>query len=192
MVNGPGGLKTRAAALGTTAAAMWVVHAVESIVPGEFTLAHGIVPRTWDGLKAIPVAPFLHADVGHLAANTIPFLILGALVLMTGVGEFVYVLVVSALVGGAGIWMFGAGGTHHIGASGVIFGLFGYLVARSFYDHRWSSLLIAAAVALFYGAAMLSSLVPEQGISWTAHFFGLCGGLLAARSTARRRVAWSH
>ncbi|HYI12591.1 MAG TPA: rhomboid family intramembrane serine protease [Thermoanaerobaculia bacterium] len=187
MANASGTLGTRAAALGTTTVAMWVVHAIEMLVPGEFALAHGIIPRTWEGIRAIPIAPFLHADLGHLAANTIPFLILGALVLIGSVGEFLFVVAVSALVGGAGIWMFGAGNAHHIGASGVIFGLFGYLVARSLYDHRWSSLLIAIGVALGYGTAMLYSLVPDAGISWTAHFFGLCGGVMAARMRFRRR-----
>lgn len=183
-----GSLKTRAAALGTTVGAMWLLRGLEIIIPGEFAVAHGIVPRTAYGLRAIPVAPFIHADLAHLMANTIPFLILGALVLVRGVREFLFVLVTAALVAGFGTWMFGAGDAHHIGASGVVFGLFGFLVARSFYDHHWSSLLIAAGVAIGYGMAMLSSLVPAEGISWTAHFFGLCGGIVAARMRARRRA----
>src|SRR5436189_126044 len=70
---------------------MWVIHAIDAIKPtGTSVLSTGIVPRTWDGLKGIPVAPFIHENWDHLIANTLPLLILGALVVMRGVSEFVF------------------------------------------------------------------------------------------------------
>jgi membrane associated rhomboid family serine protease len=91
------------------------------------------------------------------------------------------VLLASALVAGLGTWLLGTPNSMHIGASGVVFGFFGYLLFRAAYDRRLSSLLIAVVVALLYGASFLTSLMPATGISWTGHLFGFLGGIAAAR-----------
>ena len=172
--------------LGTTASA-WIVYAADLVVPG--TIGHGIVPRTTYGITGIVMAPFLHANVQHLLANTIPFVILGAVILLRGAQAFLTVAVVSALVAGAGTWLFGTPGTMHIGASGVVFGFFGYLLSRAFYDRRISSFLIALVVAVLYGGSLLMSIVPAEGISWSGHLFGFVGGVAAARMRYSRRTA---
>ena len=164
--------------VGTTLS-MWLVWTVDFVVPGH--IGHGIVPRTMYGLTGIVMAPFLHASLQHLLANTIPFVLLGSIILLRGARPFVFVLVTSALVSGFGTWLVGMPNTQHIGASGVVFGLFGYLLARAVYDRRVSSALIAIVIAVVYGAAFLTSLMPAQGISWTGHFFGFLGGVIAAR-----------
>ena len=164
----------------TTTAAAWVVYAGDAVVPGPM-LGHGIVPRTTYGPTGIVMAPFLHGSLQHLLANTIPFVILGALILLRGVRAFLTVAIVSALIAGFGTWLFGSPGTMHIGASGVVFGFFGYLLFRAIYDRRLSSLVIAVVVAALYGASLLMSLVPAEGISWSGHLFGFLGGIYAAR-----------
>lgn len=168
---------------GTTLSA-WLIWAADLVWPG--TIGHGIVPRTAYGLSGIVMAPFLHANLQHLLANTVPFLILGAVILLRGVRAFLFVAVVSALVSGLGTWLFGTPNTQHIGASGIVFGFLGYLLIRAAYDHRISSALIAVAVAVVYGATFLTSLMPEHGISWTGHVFGFIGGLTSARMRYRR------
>lgn len=179
------GLKTRAATLGSMIAVMWIIRAVDLVVPGSGSvIGHGIVPRTWTGLEGIAVAPLIHLDFSHLIANTIPLIVLGALVLLRGVVEFLIVVFTSAAIAGLGTWLFGAGNTQHVGASGIVFGLFGYLLIRALFDRRWSSALITLVVASAYGGAMLSAIVPEDGISWSGHFFGFTGGLVSARMTA--------
>jgi membrane associated rhomboid family serine protease len=158
---------------------MWLVWAADLVWPGD--IGHGIVPRTSYGLSGIFMAPLIHANVQHLLANTIPFVVLGAIIVMRGVRAFVTVLIVSALVAGAGTWLFGASNTMHIGASGIVFGFFGYLLLRAVYDQRVSSLLIAIVLAVLYGASFLTSLMPAQGVSWSGHVFGFLGGIAAAR-----------
>ena len=178
-------MKRRAATLGGMVAIMWIIHVVDFIVPGaDSVIGYGIVPRTWPGLEGIAVAPFVHLDFSHLLANTIPLILLGALVLLRGVAEFLFVVFTSAAIAGLGTWLFGAGNTQHVGASGIVFGLFGYLLIRALFDRRWSSALITLVVASAYGGAMLSAIVPEEGISWSGHFFGFTGGLLSARIAA--------
>ena len=182
------GLQTRAAALGAAVGSIWLVRIIDFIVPGGGSFAgHGIVPRTWYGLEGIPVAPLIHSSLSHLVANTIPFVILGALVLLRGVSEFVFVVLTTAVVAGAGTWLFGTPNTEHVGASGVVFGLFGYLLFRMVYDRRLSSVIITVFVAVLYGAAMLRSLIPSESISWTGHFFGFLAGILAARVRFSRK-----
>ncbi len=171
--------------VGTTASA-WIVYGVDLVTPGH--IGHGIVPRTAYGLTGIVMAPFLHASLQHLIANTIPFVILGALILLRGVRAFLTVAIASALIAGFGTWLFGTPGTMHIGASGVVFGFFGYLLFRAIYDQRLSSLLIAIVVAVLYGASLLTSIIPAQGISWSGHLFGFLGGIYSARLRYSRRT----
>lgn len=179
-------LAVRTATLGGLTAAMWGVHVLGRLGLGRF-IGHGIVPRTIDGLQGIPVAPFLHADFPHLLSNTVPFLVLGVLILLGGIGELLFVTVVSIAVAGAGTWLFGAPDTEHMGASGVVFGFFGYLVCRAAFDRRSASIAIMLVVAFYYGASMMYALVPSAGISWTGHFFGFAGGYAAARLRHPRR-----
>ena len=178
---------SRTTLLATTTLSMWFVWAADLVWPG--TIGHGIVPRTAYGLSGIVMAPFIHANLQHLLANTIPFVLLGAVILLRGARAFLFVAVVSALVSGAGTWLFGRTNTQHIGASGVVFGFFGYLLVRAIYDRRITSALIGFAVVVVYGAAFLTSLMPAYGISWTGHLFGFLGGIMAARLRYGRPVA---
>jgi membrane associated rhomboid family serine protease len=160
---------------------MWFAWLLDSLTPGYGSAAGiGIIPRTWDGLDGILVAPFIHANLEHLLSNSVPLLILGALILLRGVAEFVFVVLLSGLIAGTGTWLFGSN-AQHIGASGLVFGFFGYLVFRTAFDRRLSSALITLAVAGVYGAAMVYSLIPQETVSWSGHFFGFAGGFIAAR-----------
>jgi membrane associated rhomboid family serine protease len=172
----------RASVLAGFVGIMWLIHAIDSFLPRGLSAAGtGIVPRTWNGLYGIPVAPFIHATWGHLISNSIPLLILGAIVLFRGLGEFLFVTLCSVLIGGFGTWLFGEGNAQHVGASGLVFGLFGYLVFRSAFDRKITSAIVTLAVAVLYGSAMARSLIPAPDISWSSHFFGFLGGCTAAR-----------
>ena len=87
----------------------------------------GIVPRRWSGLIGIPLAPFLHRGWSHLAANSLPFAILGLFVIGRGERTFWAVSAGIVVLGGLAVWLFGRGQSVHVGASGLIFGYFGYL-----------------------------------------------------------------
>jgi hypothetical protein len=59
-----------------------------------------------------------------MAANSIPFFVLGSLVLVQGQPVFWLTTVLIVLIAGLGIWLFGKKNTQHIGASGLILGDF--------------------------------------------------------------------
>ena len=88
------------------------------------------------------------------------------------------------LVSGVGVWLLGRSG-YHVGASGLIFGYFGFLIARSWYERSFSSILIALVTIVLYGGILLGVLPTRAGMSWEAHLFGLLGGILAARLVPR-------
>lgn len=164
-------------------AAMWVVQAADAVLPGSFT---GFGLRSWDleGLTGILVGPLLHANWQHLIANSLPLLVLGCLVAVEGARRFWAVTLLSAVVGGLGTWFVNAPGTLTVGASGLVFGYFGYTVLRVFAPGRVSHRILYAVVAVIvialYGGSMLAGVVGvREGVSWQAHLFGAIGGGLA-------------
>lgn len=163
------------------AALLWAIELLDVLKPGTSLDWYGIQPRTLIGLRNIVIAPFLHAGFGHLIANTLPLIALGVLVLARGPQDFASVSLVSLLVSGLGVWIFGGSNTIHLGASGVIFGYLGYLLAAGWWERSPRALLLAAAVLLVYGGMLPGVLPGREGISWLAHLFGLLGGILAAR-----------
>lgn len=167
-------------------AAMWVEEVVD-LVPGTPFDSWGIRPRRLSGLPGIVWAPLLHDGFRHLAANTVPFLVLGSAVAAGGLGRFWRVTLVTTLTSGVGAWLLGGSRTVVLGASGVVFGYLTYLVARGIVARRplW---LAGGALALFVYGGILWGLLPRPGVSWSGHVFGAVGGVLAALALHRRPV----
>lgn len=160
-------------------AVLWLVTLVDYLLPALELTRYGIRPRQVSGLWGIILAPFLHADWGHLLANTLPLIVLGWLAMLRGVRVFVIVCVLSMLTCGLGVWSLGENQTH-VGASGIIFGLFGYLLLRGYFERSLGSLLVACAVGFFYGGLVWGFLPLDKDISWLGHVFGFAGGALSA------------
>ena len=170
-------------------AVMWVVEIVD-VFAGDLDSA-GIRPRDPEGLVGVALAPVLHGGFGHLIGNTIPFLVLGGVIALSGLARVVSVTLIVALVGGLGTWLVAPANTVHIGASGLVFGFAAYLVARGAYTRRGLHLAAAVTVLAVYGTTLLFGLVPTPGVSWQGHFFGGVGGIVAARWIHARRPARS-
>lgn len=176
-----GSFRWRAGTLLLIVGAMWIVFGIDSLSGGRVRFLPGIVPRSQEGLAGIVTAPFVHLDLDHLVTNTIPLLVLGALVLLGGVNRFLTVFAITGAIAGAGTWLIGSPRSIHIGASGIIFGLLGYLLFRSVFDRRISSFVVTLLVAVGYGGALTTALIPSAGVSWSGHLSGFIGGFLAAR-----------
>lgn len=160
-------------------ALLWVVEAADAVLPAEFDEA-GIVPRDGDGLMGILLAPFLHADFGHLAANTVPLVVLGILAAIAGTARFVLATVIIVVVSGLGVWLTAPSNSVTVGASGVVFGYLGYVLARAVFERSLLYAGVAIAVVLVYGGLVWGVLPGAAGVSWQGHLFGLIGGVLAA------------
>ncbi|MCH8898260.1 MAG: rhomboid family intramembrane serine protease, partial [Chloroflexi bacterium] len=132
----------------------------------------------------IPLSPFLHGSFGHVVSNSIPFLVLGGLIALRGRQVLLRVSFIVIGLGGAGVWALGRPAIH-IGASGLVFGYFGYLVARGWYERKLGSILMAIAVIILYGGLIVGVIPDRSLVSWEAHLFGLIAGVLAARNQRR-------
>jgi len=161
-------------------AIMWIAEMVDVVVGGRLD-GLGIEPRDADGLVGVVLAPFLHAGFGHLIANTIPLLLMGFAIALSGLARVVGVTVIVGLVSGLGTWLIAPAGTVHIGASGLVFGYATYLIARGIFSRNLVHLALGAVLVLVFGTVLLGGLIPEDGISWQAHLFGAIGGVIAAR-----------
>jgi membrane associated rhomboid family serine protease len=170
------------------AVVMWVLEIIDQVSGGSLD-QYGIKPHEADGLvPGIVSAPFLHAGFGHLEGNTVPFLLLGGMIALSGLRRVVLATLIIALVGGLGVWLFASSGTDHIGASGLVFGYAGYLIARGFFSRSLLHFGVGVAVIGLYGTTLLFGLAPRDGISWQGHLFGAVGGVVAARLLDVRRV----
>jgi membrane associated rhomboid family serine protease len=167
------------------AAVMWLLEIVDGVAGSDLD-SNGIQPREPDGLIGIVTSPFLHGNFDHLISNTIPFLAMGLAIALAGAVRVISVTAIVMLVGGLGTWLVGPEDTNHIGASGVVFGYAAYLLVRGFYNRSALELAIGLVVGVLWGSALLSGLVPREGISWQGHLFGGIGGVVAARALATR------
>lgn len=170
-------------------AVIWAVFILDSLIPAIDLNQWGLVPRQFVGLLGIPLMPFLHGGVGHIASNTVPLIVL--LVLMAGSRTRTWETVAEiTILGGALLWIFGraqasSGQTlSHVGASGLVYGLIAFLIVAGFREKRILSLVIALGVGFFFGATLLSGVIPRgNGVSWDGHLCGAVAGAALAYFT---------
>ncbi|MGE5656455.1 MAG: rhomboid family intramembrane serine protease [Actinomycetota bacterium] len=177
-------LKTQVMIIGGFVVLLWAIELINSLL-GRALNVYGVIPRTGIGLRGILFMPFLHGNFAHLAANTIPLIILGWLIMLRKTSDFFTVSIVTMVVSGLGIWLTGAPHSVHIGASGLIFGYLGFLLLRGYFERRISSIILSLMVGLVYGSLIWGVLPSQPGISWQGHLFGLIGGGLAAKLLAK-------
>ncbi|MEV5496497.1 rhomboid family intramembrane serine protease [Nonomuraea fuscirosea] len=166
---------------------MWAVEGVDFFLGGALDRQFGIVGWEPDGLVGIIFAPFLHGGFGHLMANSVPLLILGFLAGLRDVRKFLWASVLIIFIGGLGTWATSPG-VYTVGASGLVFGYFGYILARGLFDRSLLDIAIGIGVGIAYWGILAGLLPNQQGISWQGHLFGLIGGVVAAWVLRRRRA----
>jgi membrane associated rhomboid family serine protease len=166
-------------------ALLWGIECVNALLDHRLN-RWGIVPRTLTGLMGIPLSPFLHGSFAHLILNTVPLVTLGGLVALYGTRIFLIVSLWIMLLSGAALWLLGRS-AYHVGASSVLFGYFGYLVARGWYERSVTALLVALLTLVLYGSIVWGVLPTRSYISWEGHLFGLLAGVLIARFTTPQR-----
>lgn len=148
----------------------------------------GLRPRSIDGLFGIAAMPFLHANVAHLCSNLVPLGVLMAMLLISDERPVATTLSI-AVLGGVLTWLFARSG-NHVGASGLVFGLAAYLIARGFKARSMLAFAVAGVTVLLYGTTLLSGVVPTRGpVSWDGHLAGAVAGIVVARLTPVRSAS---
>jgi membrane associated rhomboid family serine protease len=166
---------------------MWLVEVINSLTPHDNLDAQGaIYPRDIGHVWSIFTAPFLHFGFPHLIDNTIPFVFMGVFIALRGAARLAVVTLIVIVIGGLGTWLIAPAHTETVGASGVVFGYATYLFTRGLFDRSLLEVAIGLIVGVVWGGALLSSIVPHQGISWQGHACGAVGGVVAAWVLANR------
>lgn len=164
---------------------LWALELVDQ-ASGNALDAYGIRAREVDGLPEIFTAPLLHAGWPHLVSNSVPFLVLGFLVLLSGVARWLVSTLTSVVSSGLFAWLLTPAGTIVLGASGLVFGWLTYLIARGLWSRRPGQVVLGLLVLFVYGGLIWGVLPGAAGVSWQAHLGGAVGGLVAARYLHRR------
>jgi membrane associated rhomboid family serine protease len=169
-------------------ALLWIIQLANWANRYQLTFDFGIRPRDLAALPDIVTTPFLHVSWAHIEGNSGPLFIFGFLAAYRGVAKFLWVTAVVVLTSGLAAWLTGTAGTVGAGASGVVFGYFGYIMVRGFFDRHPIDMLIGAVMALCF-AYQFAVLVPHAGIGWQAHIGGLAGGIVSGWVFRDRRQA---
>ncbi|MGI9288247.1 MAG: rhomboid family intramembrane serine protease [Pseudomonadales bacterium] len=139
----------------------------------------GIQPGEFSGLLGILTAPLIHGSWEHLIANTLPLLLLGAVVLYGYPRSRWWVITTIWLVSGIGVWLF-ARPSYHFGASGITHGLLFFLLVIGLLRRDKRSIGLLMVAFFMYGTMLLTIFPRDPEISFEYHFFGAAGGVLAA------------
>jgi membrane associated rhomboid family serine protease len=150
--------------------------------------SYGVIPRDLVRLPDIFVAPFLHFSWSHIEANSGPLFIFGFLAAYRGVWKFVGVTVLVIITSGLAVWLFQGGNTVGVGASGLVFGYFGYVLARGVFDRNLIDALIALVMGLSFAYLFTVAVPGTPHVSWLAHLGGLIGGVAGGWIFRDRKV----
>jgi membrane associated rhomboid family serine protease len=170
-------------------ALIWALQVANFADAYHLTRSYGIRPRDLSSLPNILTAPFLHLSWSHIEGNSGPLFIFGFLAAYRGIAKLAALTAIVVLTSGLAAWFFEAPGVG-AGASGVVFGYFGYIIVRGLFDRHAIDVLIGAVMALCF-AYQFAVLLPHQGIGWQAHVGGLAGGILSGWLLRDRRAARS-
>lgn len=160
------------------------------LINSIFTVnSFGIVPRQMSHLSGIFFAPFLHGDWAHLMSNFFPFVIFSILIGLHSLKRFWFVFICSVLSTGCLVWLFARGGSIHIGMSGVVYAMWGYLIVYGLMQKHFRDIIISILVLVLYGGLVFGVLPSSPNISYESHLFGaLAGGVIGYFLSKSKKV----
>jgi membrane associated rhomboid family serine protease len=159
---------------------VYLIEILNTLLLHSLNRTFGLRPRSLDGVFDILTFPLLHANLAHLVSNTLPLITFGFLVFLSGMRVFLTALGSSWLGSGVVVWLIG-GFNVTVGASGLVFGLFAFLLVRGFVNHNWWQIVLSVVLFMAYGGILFGILPTVASfVSWQAHLGGAIGGVVAA------------
>jgi len=166
---------------------LWVIQAANWADGYRLDGVLGIQPHSLPHLAGIVTAPFLHVSWQHIESNTVPLFVLGFLAAYRSVVRFLAVTLIVIVTSGLSVWLFQNDGSLTVGASGLVFGYFGYVLARGLFDRNWVDITVGVTAGVMYFYILAVAVPGTPGISWLDHSGGLAGGVLAGWLLRTRR-----
>lgn len=165
---------------------IWILQVANWADHYHLDFSYGIVPRDIGRLPEIFTAPFLHFSWDHIEGNSGPLFVFGFLAAYRGVKKFLGVTLLVVITSGMAVWLF-QGNELTVGASGLIFGYFGYVLSRGLIDRNLIDALAAVVMGLSYAYILTVAIPGTPGVSWIGHLGGLVGGIAAGWIFRTRR-----
>ena len=166
--------------MGAFLAVIWILQVANWAVGYRLDSEFGILPEHVSRLGDIFTAPFLHFSWQHIEGNSVPLFVLGVLAAYRSIGRFFLVTLIVAVTSGMAVWLFQSGNELTVGASGLIFGYFGYVLVRGFFDRSLVDIGVGLVAGALYWTILEVAIPGTPGVSWIGHAGGLVGGILAA------------
>ncbi|HEV3379768.1 MAG TPA: rhomboid family intramembrane serine protease [Trebonia sp.] len=176
-------------------ALLWVLQVFNWADGYRLDTDFGILPHHVSRIPDIFLAPFLHFSWQHIEGNSVPLFVLGFLAAYRGIARFLLVTLIVGIISGVAVWLFQSSNELTVGASGLIFGYFGYVLLRGIFDRNVIDIVVGAIAGVLYWTILSVAIPGTPGISWIGHLGGLVGGVAAAwllrtPPSARPAVGW--
>ncbi|MBN2160028.1 MAG: rhomboid family intramembrane serine protease [Spirochaetes bacterium] len=162
---------------------LWAILFIGYIFPIH---EYGIRPRILSGLIGIPLSPFIHAGTDHLVANSISLLVLGSIFITMERKLSAPIIIQIIVLGGLGVWLIGRSDFTHIGASGVVYGILGYLLTAGIFTRNFTAILVSIILFVLYGGAIWGIFPTDGFVSWESHLCGFLAGIITAKEYSGR------
>jgi membrane associated rhomboid family serine protease len=166
--------------MGAFLAVLWVLQIANWADGYRLDTEFGILPEQVSRLPEIFTAPLLHFSWQHIEGNSVPLFVLGVLAAYRSIPRFLLASLIIAVTSGLAVWLFQSGNELTVGASGLIFGYFGYVLTRGFFDRSLVDIGVGLLAGALYWTILAVALPGTPGVSWIGHLGGLVGGILAA------------
>ncbi|MBI3045221.1 MAG: rhomboid family intramembrane serine protease [Betaproteobacteria bacterium] len=176
-------------------AMIWAIHLLNAGLDLELA-RFGVRPRELAGLPGILLAPLLHGGFAHLVANSAPLLVLGTGLLYLYPSSALKVLPAVYLGPGIAVWLFARASSVHVGASGLVYGLFSYILVAGVIRRDRRAIAASLLVCFLYGTLVWGVLPIRPGVSWETHLAAALIGLTLAIALRhldvppRKRYSW--
>jgi membrane associated rhomboid family serine protease len=161
---------------------LWSIYLIEQFYPKEF-IQLGILPKTIEGLKGIFFSPLIHSpsDIKHILNNSFPAVVLFAALVYFYHKIAAKIFFLAWIFSGLFVWIFAENtGSYHIGFSGVIYALAGFLFTSGTIRKVRNLQGISLFVVFIYGGMIWGIFPLEERVSWEGHLFGLFVGIILA------------
>jgi membrane associated rhomboid family serine protease len=174
---------------------MWIVKILE-VTSGRSLVRLGIFPLRLDGLQGVLFSPFIHADFSHLISNSLPFFILGFMLIYFYRRISYRIFFLLYFLSGFSTWLMGRE-AWHIGASGVVYALAAFHFVSGIIRSDVRLLTLSVVVVFLYGGLVWGLLPIRPEVSWEGHLSGAISGVVLAfyyrKYTIRReKFDWEY
>lgn len=159
---------------------LYTLRTMESVMNWDLT-TWGIYPGEIKGVMGIFTSPLVHADWGHLFANTPPLLFLSWCLFYfyrdLGIGILFFIWIVSGIL----TFIIGKPGWH-MGASSIIYSLAFFLFLSGILRKYIPLIAISLLITFLYGSLVWNMFPQFASVttSWEGHLGGAVAGIAAA------------